>query len=253
MFGKQINGAVIAFCFILLFNGQSFADETCICAPDSHIIADRIFKFTDDADGLDRVYSFGVMEAGAAQIPAVSELSGAFSYDESRIFRSCNLFAGCKLLDVEWIPVDFQTEVGAMLDIPINEGVNFAGYLLTSSGTGTDWDVSLGDMDVTGSTTEINLGVRIVGAPPQNPNIKGFVGLGLSYVMADMTVATTSGTVSDSWSAVGLWYDAGFAVVTPGGFTIGMDILISMALTDVGGQTVDLGGAHVGFLFGYSW
>ena len=157
---------------------------------------------------------------------------------------SVNIFFGAKSLDsADWAPVEEQMEVGVKFDIG-EKGKNwkFAFDILSSDTT----DSSLG-IDVTGSTSEMNIGARYY----SDPSGQGaFFGVGLSFIDVEMEIA---GFGSNSASGTGVWFELGASMKAADNLNLGIDMIISQATIDWLGIEVEGGGTHFGFFAGFSF
>ena len=155
-----------------------------------------------------------------------------------------NIFLGAKSLESgDWSPVEEQSEVGIKFDIG-EKGSNtkFAFDLLSSETS----DSSTG-FDITGSTSEMNIGVRYY----SDPSGQGaFFGAGLSFIDISMDIA---GVGSESSNGTGLWFEVGAAMRAGTNVNLGIDIIVSQATIDWFDIEVEGGGTHLGFFIGVSF
>ncbi len=160
-----------------------------------------------------------------------------------------NGFFGQKALDEDdWGALDRQTELGLMIDTrdsrwPISIAVDLLASWDTVERTGTD---------LTGTTLELDLGVRKVfdiSASALHP----YVGGGLAMVGVDLERDVASGMVSDDDTSAGYWVSAGAFWTFANNLNLGLDIRSSAATVDLFGNSVKAGGVHAGILLGYHW
>lgn len=160
-----------------------------------------------------------------------------------------NFFLGQKFLEKDdWAPLENQTEIGVMVDFKQEEWpVSIAVDLLVSS---TEEDEQ--GIELTGSTIELNLGVRKI-FEIEGSSMRPYIGGGLAFISAEYEGSQGYIKVSDDDSAVGVWANAGVYWTLNESFNVGLDLRYSKAevtLFDVEGEA---GGTHVGLLLGYHW
>src|SRR3972149_8799309 len=139
------------------------------------------------------VFAFSMLLASGTEVKAAD---GAWS-------GNMNLFLGQKTLDSgDWEPLDKQGEVGLTFDVKKDDWpVSLAVDILASR----DEDTVLG-VDVEGSTTEVDFGVRKVW---DTKTVRPFVGGGLAIVSAEIEAEFLGVFGSDRDSALGFWANAG--------------------------------------------
>jgi hypothetical protein len=162
---------------------------------------------------------------------------------------NANASVGVKTLDdKDWGPADTQTSLHLDFDArPQNWPVSLAAQMAFSMGDGTEDDGAGGQIKVEGQTQELNLGVRKIFEP--TPNIRPYVGGGLSLIRADVTV---DGTSDDDMGA-GVWLGAGAYWHFTNGFNVGVQADWTKADVTIGGVTGDAGGAQISVMGGYSF
>lgn len=156
---------------------------------------------------------------------------------------SASLVYGHKYLDQgDWGSADSQSEFGLDMTYQIPEWpVPVVGYLLNSSGSGTDSPVK-----VSGKTTELGGGAR---KNLTEGSTKVFVEGGLVYIWASIkaTNLVTEKSERGTNSALGLWLGGGLdAMLTP---TVSVGALIRMSKADA--KSDSLGGTHFGLYAAY--
>jgi hypothetical protein len=169
-----------------------------------------------------------------------------------------NFFLGQKALDSgDWDPLDRQAEFGAVMsfgqdDWPIHIAVD----VLVSADEDTISDPFVGDVDVTGTTFEIDAGVRkIWGKKAIHP----YLGGGLAIIGAAVELDSPFGNDDADGQALGYWIDGGIFWRLGTRFNIGLDVRWSAADVDLdyGGtiptDTVAAGGLSYGLLLGFGW
>jgi hypothetical protein len=170
-----------------------------------------------------------------------------------------NFFIGQKALDSgEWDPLDRQTEIGAVssfggADWPIHIAVD----VLVSGDDDTFTDPFVGDIDVKGSTFEIDAGVRKVwGKKATQP----YLGGGLAVIGASLELDSAFGDADADDQGLGYWIDGGVFWRLGTRFNIGFDVRWSHADVDLdfGGAVpnatdLNAGGLHYGLLLGFGW
>jgi hypothetical protein len=162
---------------------------------------------------------------------------------------NANASVGLKALDDDdWGPADTQTSLHLDFDArPQNWPVSLAAQMAFSMGDGTEDDGFGGQTKVEGQTQELNLGVRKIFEP--TPNIRPYVGGGLSLIRADVTV---DGTSDDDMGA-GIWVGGGAYWHFANGFNVGVQADWTKADVTIGGVTGDAGGAQISVMGGYSF
>lgn len=156
---------------------------------------------------------------------------------------SASLIYGHKYLDQgDWGAADSQSEFGLDVTYQVPEWpVPVVGYLLNSSGSGTDSPVKF-----SGKTTELGGGAR---KNLTEGSTKVFVEGGLVYVWASnkATNFVTGKSARGTDSTLGLWLGGGLdAMLTP---TVSVGGLIRMSKSDAGSDS--LGGTHFGLYAAY--
>ena len=109
----------------------------------------------------------------------------------------------------------------------------------------------VGLTELTVRTQETNLGVRKFWRP--SPRVRPFLGAGFSFIRAETTARSSSGTVSDSGSGGGVWLGGGLLFTLGGAFNVGLEAKASGAEVELGGTEVDAGGGHLGLVIGWHW
>ena len=156
---------------------------------------------------------------------------------------SATVIYGHKYLDQgDWGPIESQSELGVGITYQVPEWpVPVVGYLLSSSGSGTDSKSFASPVKATGKTTELSGGAR---KNLTEGSTKVFVEGGLVYIAATLNATNLVTGASDrgTSSALGLWLGGGLdAMLTP---TVSVGGLIRMSKADAKGDS--LGGTHFG-------
>ncbi|MGA1867728.1 MAG: hypothetical protein ACMUJM_04185 [bacterium] len=168
-----------------------------------------------------------------------------------------NIFLGQKMLrQDEWGPVEKQVEFGAQFDLMKNSWpVSITMEYLTSKDDGVIFDPQIGDIDVTGKTSEFNLGLKKIRL--LSKYIDGFIGGGLSSVRAECIGKAWGIKVSTSDENLGYWVSGGISLTTPHSINIGFELKYSNAKVELFDEADDpeaeAGGIHIGLLVGYHW
>jgi len=170
-----------------------------------------------------------------------------------------NFFLGQKSLDSgDWAPVDDQGEFGAVMsfgqpDWPVLIAVD----VLASVDEGEIIDPLLGEIDVTGATVELGVGVRKIWG---EKNFHPYLGGGLALINAAAELDSGVGDADADDSTVGAWVGGGAFWRLGKRFNIGGDVRWSgggEVDLDFGGglvtPDVEAGGFHLGLLLGFGW
>lgn len=156
---------------------------------------------------------------------------------------------GQKVLDEDdWGILDRQTEVGMLLDVrdtrwPISMAIDVLGSADTV-------DTPRGE--VTGTTVELDLGVRKVFNIPGNA-LHPYVGGGLALMATDFERDAGFGIASDDDTGTGYWVSGGVFWTFASNLNLGLDVRYSRAEVDLFNNTIEAGGTHAGLLVGYHW
>ena len=169
-----------------------------------------------------------------------------------------NFFLGQKSLDSgDWEPVDNQAEFGAVMSFGRKDWpVSIAADVMGSADDATMQDPFLGSVDLTGSTLELDLGVRkVFGKKRTHPYAAG----GLGIISASAEIESGGVKVDADDTALGFWVDAGVFWTLGKRFNIGVDVRWSEAKVDldfgsgVVAKDINAGGLHYGLLLGFGW
>lgn len=197
-----------------------------------------------------RIASFAVIAivAGLLSIPmAHADATGEVNF----------LLGQKKLSSSDWEPIETQGEFGAVMSFGQKDWpVSIAVDVLVSAAEKDAYDPSLGSYTFTGSTYEIDFGVRKVwGKKATRP----YIGAGVGFIGAAAELDAGFVSVDGDDSAFGLWADAGVFWRLGSHFNIGLDLRYSDASVDLdfgGGlvaQDVSAGGFSYGLLLGFGW
>jgi len=160
-----------------------------------------------------------------------------------------NAFLGQKSLNSnDWAPVDDQIEIGVLSDIRGDSWpISFAADLLVS----TD-KADMPGPDITGSTLELDIGVRKVFDIP-GMVMHPYVGGGPALISASREYDYGSYKMTDDDSGAGYWVSGGIYWTIATHYNLGLDVRHSKADVDLFGTTRNAGGNHAGIIFGYQW
>lgn len=183
-----------------------------------------------------------------------------------------NLFGGQRSVDFKdhWsndIDVSKQNEFGVKIDFkqqdwPVSIAIDYLFSSDDDSASATrvfpGLDTVSVEEDVTGKTSELNLGIRKIWDLPSP--IHPFIGSGISLATAKLDIDTTVtssagfGSISVSHSTtdtgVGVWIDGGVYGTLAEHFNIGVALAWSRATVTLFDEA---GGFHYGLLAGYHW
>lgn len=160
-----------------------------------------------------------------------------------------NMLLGMKYLeDDDWEPVEDQLLLGVMFDItPPGSPIAFAVDLL-ATGDDDDYYDGYDYYETTGSTTEIDLGIRWYTPPAV---IRGYIGGGLALVNAEITVEVNGHEASEDDSAVGFFLNGGLVVTLVRHLNLGLNARYSEAEVDIAGYEAEAGGFALAGFIGY--
>jgi opacity protein-like surface antigen len=172
-----------------------------------------------------------------------------------------NFFLGFKQLDSDdWEPVDQQGEVGAVMSFGQDDWpVHIAADVLGSADEEETIDPFFGPVTFTGSTFEVDAGVRKIWKVGSGGKCMPYVGAGLGLIAAAAEIEGNVASVDADDSAVGFWGGAGVFWRLGSRFNIGLDVRYSTADVDLdfgGGlvaEDIAAGGFHYGMLLGFGW
>ncbi len=185
-------------------------------------------------------------------------LSLAVGSAQAKSTGQVNFFLGQKFLDAgDWDPVDEQGEFGVVMSFgQVDWPVHIAVDLLGSTDEGEISDPLLGEIDVTGSTVELGVGVRKIWS---KNSVHPYVGGGLALVNAEIELDSSFGDLDADDDGVGAWLGGGLFWRLGQRFNIGGDVRWSSA--EVSPDSIDpelaaeleAGGLHIGLLLGFGW
>lgn len=189
----------------------------------------------------------GIAAGILAVVPAHADSTG-----------NVNFFLGQKSLSSsDWEPVETQGEFGAIMsfgqkDWPIDIAVD----VLVSAKEEDAYDGLIGSYTFTGTTYEIDFGVRKVwGKKATRP----YVGAGIGLIGAGAELETGFASVDADDTGIGYWLDAGIFWRLGSHFNIGLDLRYSGADVDLDfgngftAQNIGAGGFSYGLLLGFGW
>ena len=169
-----------------------------------------------------------------------------------------NFFLGQKSLSSsDWEPLEKQLEFGAVMSFGQESWpVHIAVDVLTSTDETTLYDPFLGNVTLTGSTFEIDLGVRKIW---KKGRVLPYIGGGLGVIGAGLEADAGFASTDASDVGFGLWADAGVFFRLGSHFNLGFDLRYSNADVDVDfgngivAENVAAGGFGYGVLLGFGW
>lgn len=169
-----------------------------------------------------------------------------------------NFFLGQKSLDSDdWTPLDKQPEFGAVMSFgQDNWPVHIAVDVLASADETTLYDPFAGNVTFTGSTFEVDAGVRKIW---KRGRVLPYIGGGVGVIGAATKVDNGFVSVEASDAALGFWAGTGLFFRLGRHFNLGLDVRYSNASVDLdfgGGMVardVSVGGLHYGLLLGFGW
>jgi hypothetical protein len=160
-----------------------------------------------------------------------------------------NMLFGQKYLDDDdWEPVEDQLLLGVMFDItPAGSPIAFAVDMLATSDEDDFYD-GFDFYEVTGSTTEIDLGIRWY-TPPSV--VRGYIGGGLAVINAEIEVAVNGYEASEDDTAVGYFINGGLIVTLMNHLNLGLNARYSAADVEIAGYDTEAGGFALAGVVGY--
>jgi opacity protein-like surface antigen len=170
-----------------------------------------------------------------------------------------NFFLGTKFLDSgDWDPVDDQGEFGVVMTFGRPDWpVHIAADLLGSTREAEIVDPTVGERpDATGSTFELDLGVRKIWL---DKAVHPYAGGGLTLVRAEVEIDSSFETFNTDDDGVGAWLGGGIFWRLGKRFNIGADVRWSTADVEFEAgpgearEKTDAGGLHAGLLLGFGW
>lgn len=164
-----------------------------------------------------------------------------------------NIMLGSKSLEEDdWGPeLDQQFELGALFDFrQAGWPVSIAADLLVSADSYTDAP----GVEITGSTVEINAGLRK--HIETGTGLTPYIGGGLALIKAELEAEASTGfgtvTITEDDAALGFWVNTGLAW-TINQVNLGLDLRYSDAEVTLFGIDGEAGGTHFGVFAGYHW
>jgi len=169
-----------------------------------------------------------------------------------------NFFLGQKSLSSDdWKPLENQIEFGAVMSFGQDDWpVHIAVDVLTSVDQETVYDPFTGDVTLTGSTFEIDAGVRKIWKAGK---VRPYLGGGVGIIGAALKGDDGFVSVDAADAGFGLWADTGVFFRLGSHFNIGLDLRYSSADVDLDfgsgftAQDVNAGGFSYGLLLGFGW
>jgi len=198
------------------------------------------------------------MKLTAVTVGILAATALSFSPARADADGHVNFLLGQKSLSSgDWKPLESQIEFGAVMSFGQDDWpVHIAVDVLTSADEETVYEPSVGDITFTGSTFEIDTGVRkIWKAGKVRPYLGGGVGIIGAALKGDG--GFVSADAADA--GFGLWADTGVFFRLGSHFNIGLDLRYSSADVDldfgsgVVAQDVNAGGFGYGLLLGFGW
>lgn len=195
-----------------------------------------------------------------ASFAVIAIVAGLLSIPQARADATgeVNFFLGQKALSSsDWEPVETQGEFGAVMSFGQKDWpVSIAVDVLVSAAEKDATDPFLGSYTFTGTTYEIDFGVRKVwGKKATRP----YVGAGIGLIGGGAELKTGFASVDADDMGFGFWVDAGIFWRLGSHFNIGLDLRYSDAEVDLDfgngfiAQDIDAGGFSYGLLLGFGW
>lgn len=198
------------------------------------------------------------MKIAAVTVVVLVAAAFAFSPAWADADGHVNFFIGQKSLDSDdWEPIEDQIEFGAVMSFG-QEGwpVHIAVDVLFSADEETVFDPLFGNVTLTGSTFEIDAGVRKIW---KKGRVLPYLGAGVGIIGAALEVDDGFVSVDGNDAAVGFWAGAGVFWRLGNHFNVGLDARYSSADVDldfgsgVVARDVSAGGLQYGVLLGFGW
>jgi len=172
-----------------------------------------------------------------------------------------NLAFGSKLMADDWEPVDDHTSFGFLVDFRRPEWPLHVAVDLLFSWDDEDETVfvpgpGVVTLDVKGSTTELDLGVRKLWEGFAHVNgLTPYVGGGLAVVWAKQEAEGPGVDVDEEGIGVGLWAGGGAYFTLAEHFNLGVDLRYSHTTNVdlIGDENANAGGLRASLLAGYHW
>jgi opacity protein-like surface antigen len=161
------------------------------------------------------------------------------------------LLGGFKALnDNDWKPAEEQTGFGVQFDVqPDDWKFAFALGLIASESSSQESDIpTIGKVSSESRTTALNIGVRkYIDADKLRP----FLGVGLTFVRAELETSSAAGSNSDSGTGVGPWAGIGLLYMVSDWLGLGGQVQYSTAQAEVFGEDLDAGGVEADALINF--
>ena len=168
--------------------------------------------------------------------------------------NNINFFLGQKQLNSDdWEPYEEQGEFGILCDFRgADWPVSIAVEILGSAKEETE-----GGVDITGSTTELCIGVKKIWEDQGTP-IRPFIGMGLASITAEVEAEYLGDTASSDATGLGYYISGGVYFTVGDHLNLGVLARYSYASVSVEDYDdyeydIDAGGTHVGVFVGYHW
>ena len=195
-----------------------------------------------------------------AAVTGVLLVAAAFGFSPARADADghVNFFIGQKSLDGDdWRPIEDQPEFGAVMSFG-QDGwpVHIAVDVLLSGDEETVFDPLFGNVKLTGSTFEVDAGVRKIW---KKGRVLPYVGAGVGIIGAALEVDNGFASVDGNDAGIGFWAGGGVFWRLGSRFNIGLDARYSSADVDldfgsgVVARDVSAGGLQYGILLGFGW
>ncbi len=169
-----------------------------------------------------------------------------------------NFFLGEKSLSgADWEPLEDQFAFGAVMSFGRDDWpVHIAVDVLTSFDQTTMYDPFLGDVTFTGTTFEVDMGVRKIW---KKGRVLPYLGAGIGIMGAGVEADGDFDTESAADAGFGFWADTGVFFRLGSHFNLGLDLRYSSADVDLDfgdgfvASDVNAGGFSYGLLLGFGW
>ena len=191
--------------------------------------------------------------AAAADAPAPAPAPAARPTTVPSWTGNVDAYLGAKALDHDdWDPIEGQAAFGLLFDTrPRSWPISLCVHLLGSGGYDKD-DTT--DVKTTGSTSELQLGIKKVFGDDGGGVFRGWVAGGVAIVSAARRIDPPgAGSTKDDDSGVGGWLGGGLYWTIANHFNIGPMVELSAAKVTLFGQDIQAGGLDAGILLGYHW
>lgn len=198
------------------------------------------------------------MKFPAVAVALIAAVALTFAPARADADGHVNFFLGEKSLSgADWEPLEDQFAFGAVMSFGRDDWpVHIAVDVLTSLDQATVYDPFLGDVTFTGSTFEIDTGVRKIW---KKGKVLPYLGGGIGIIGAALEGDDGFISVDAADAAFGFWADTGVFFRLGSHFNLGLDLRYSSADVDLDfgdgfvASDVNAGGFSYGLLLGFGW